>query len=316
MDQTILHQYTDTYGVRFTKRQKKRFREALIADFQELGYEHLMISGRKRLTKTENMIFGSVKQAKTIVAISYDTPQRVFGSKTRFYPLDGSASLNHSLLPTLLPALLFYLIMLVLVNVASTWLHDAFYASLALLLFILGFAILLYYMIHGFANRRNACRYSASIAAALEIAKSLNKDQRKACAFVFLDGFKTRCYGAQLVAEHLQKQNRNPNVILLSCVERGSSLVLGYQAQAKKTAHEINKSCKEKRLQTVALRKEMCYATPIEFFNKSMILAAGEWDEKKRLFVTNTANHSDTTVDETNLDAVIQTLSAYLRSCS
>ncbi len=46
MDKTVLEKYTKTYGTRFSRRQKKRFIEALHQDFHALGYEPTMIEGK------------------------------------------------------------------------------------------------------------------------------------------------------------------------------------------------------------------------------------------------------------------------------
>lgn len=50
MDKTVLEKYTKTYGTRFSRRQKKRFIEALHQDFHALGYEPTMIEGKKLLS--------------------------------------------------------------------------------------------------------------------------------------------------------------------------------------------------------------------------------------------------------------------------
>ena len=312
MDQTILHKYNNTYGVRFTKRQKAKFRAAMIEDFGKLGYEHTLMSGRKHITKVNNLLFGSIRHAKTILAIPYDTPQRLFWLKNRFYPLNGAASANHSILPLLAPALLFYLFMLVMMNQSSAFIHDQISATIMLVLLLSGFLFLMYFMLHGIANRRNSNRYSAAVALALELAQTLNKDQRRTTAFLFLDSNQTRFYGSRLASEKLQKQNKNPNVILLSSFACGSQMCVGYSTQAKKLAQEIVRSQSDKRLTAIALNDDMRNATPAEPFTKSVILAAGEWDNKKRLCVFGTASGKDRYVNESNYDAIAQALRAYL----
>lgn len=312
MDQNILRKYTETYGVRFSGKQKAKFRAALIEDFHSCGYEPTLMSGRKHLTKVNNLLFGNIRHAKTIIAIPYDTPQRVFWHKNRFYPMDGTASANHSILPMLVPALLFYLVMLIAVNQSSAFIQNQASATLMLALFLAGFFFLMYFMLHGLANRHNFNRYSAAVALALELAQTLNKDQRRTTAFLFLDANKTRFYGARLAFEELQKQNKSPNVILLSTFARGSQMGVGYGTQAKKLAQELAKTQSDKRLKPIALTDNMRSGTPMEFFPKSIILAAGEWDEKKRLCVFDTATGKDQIIDEANYDAILRSLHVYL----
>lgn len=47
MDQNIFKKYSETYGTRFTNKQKAAFRKALIEDFKAIGYSHTIITGKK-----------------------------------------------------------------------------------------------------------------------------------------------------------------------------------------------------------------------------------------------------------------------------
>ena len=77
MDKTVLEKYTKTYGTRFSRRQKKRFIEALHQDFHALGYEPTMIEGKKLLSHAHNYLYGNMKQMKTVIVVPYDTGKKV-----------------------------------------------------------------------------------------------------------------------------------------------------------------------------------------------------------------------------------------------
>ena len=85
MDKTVLEKYTKTYGTRFSRRQKKRFIEALHQDFHALGYEPTMIEGKKLLSHAHNYLYGNMKQMKTVIVVPYDTPERKFTERKCFF---------------------------------------------------------------------------------------------------------------------------------------------------------------------------------------------------------------------------------------
>ena len=312
MDQNIFKKYSEAYGTRFTNKQKAAFRKALIEDFKEIGYSHTLITGKKNLSRAVNLQFGNMKHAKTVIAVPYDTPQHIFWWKSEYYPLDGLTSANKNLIPQFAPIVLLYVILLGLIY-GSEGRLNAQGANFMFLLVSFLMVVLFYLMLHGVANRKNYVRNSAGIAAAYEIAKGLSKDEQRTTVFLFIDRNKARHLGAHIAAEDFLKQTRNPNVILFNCFALGSQLQLGYTPQTKKLALELSKLCGEEKLKTVALDDAMRSSSAAEHFVKAIVIAAGEADEKGRLFVKNTATAKDRLIDEANIDRVIQMVSSYLK---
>ena len=103
MDKTVLEKYTKTYGTRFSRRQKKRFIEALHQDFHALGYEPTMIEGKKLLSHAHNYLYGNMKQMKTVIVVPYDTPERKFWKKVLYFPFDGTKTANKTMVATYVP---------------------------------------------------------------------------------------------------------------------------------------------------------------------------------------------------------------------
>ena len=312
MDQNIFKKYSETYGTRFTNKQKAAFRKALIEDFKEIGYSHTIIAGKKNLSRAVNLQFGNMKHAKTVIAVPYDTPQHIFWWKSEYYPLDGLTSANKNLIPQFAPIVLLYVILLGLIY-GSEGRLNAQGANFMFLLVSFLMVVLFYLMLHGVANRKNYVRNSAGIAAAYEIAKGLSKDEQRTTVFLFIDRNKARHLGAHIAAEDFLKQTRNPNVILFNCFALGSQLQLGYTPQTKKLALELSKLCGEEKLKTVALDDAMRSSSAAEHFVKAIVIAAGEADEKGRLLVKNTATAKDRLIDVANIDRVIQMVSSYLK---
>lgn len=314
MDQNIFKKYSETYGTRFTNKQKAAFRRALIEDFKEIGYTHTIVTGRKNLSRVVNLQFGNMKHAKTVVAVPYDTPQHIFWWKSEYYPLDGMTTSNRNLIPQFAPIVILYAILLVLIYGSEDMIHDVISANLMLVVVSLLILLLFYLMLHGVANRKNYIRNSAGIAAAYEIAKSLTKDEQRTTVFLFIDRNKTRHLGAHIAAEDFLKQTRNPNVILLNCFALGSQMQIGFTSQNKKLALELSKLYHgEQKIKTIALSDSMRTSTAAEHFAKAVVIAAGEVDEKGRLLVKNTATAKDCVIDEGNVDRVIQMVSDYLK---
>jgi len=314
MNQTIFQKYSETYGTRFSRKQKAKARAALIEDFKELGYEPSLISGRKYLTIVNNLFFGNMKHVKTVIAVPYDTPQRIFWWKSLYYPLDGLTTANKTLLPVFAPILLVYAILLAVLYGMDAFVVDQTNTKAIMIAILLLLILLFYVMLHGIANKKNYCRNSAGIAAAYEIAQSLSKDQRRTTAFLFLDSNKSHHLGAQLAAEDFLKLGKNPNVIVLNTFACGSQMQIGYHTQTKKLAQELSKVCPEpKRFKTVALNDDMRTSSPMEHFAKGVTIGGGEIDQKGRLYFAGSATAKDCKVDEANVDVVIGTLCEYLK---
>lgn len=314
MDQNIFKKYSETYGTRFTNKQKVVFRKALIEDFKAIGYTYTIITGKKHFTRAVNLQFGNMKHAKTVITVPYDTPSHIFWRKSEYYPLDGTATVNKNLIPQFAPIVLLYLLLLAIIYGSEGLIKDALSADILFVIVLALIVLLFYLMLHGVANRKNYVRNSASVAAAYEIAKSLTKDEQRTTAFLFIDRNKTRHLGAHVAAEDFLKQSRNPNVILLNCFATGSNIQIGYTPQNKKLAMELSKlSNSENKPKTIALNDVMRTSSAAEHFTKAVVIAGGELDEKNRLCVKNTATNKDCHIDEANVNQVIQMISDYIK---
>ena len=93
MNKKIIDKYTKEYGVRFSRRQKRKASLALFEDMKDAGYEGTMISGRKVFSKAENYLFGNIKTMKTVIVVPFDTPQHCFWRRVPYL------SLIHILMP-------------------------------------------------------------------------------------------------------------------------------------------------------------------------------------------------------------------------
>lgn len=314
MDQEIFQKYQKNYGVRFHGRQKRAVRQAITEDFENMGYQTHLIRKRTLLRHADNLLCGSIRQARNVIVIPYDTPRRLFWWRSYYYPLNGTRTSNKGIIPLLAPVVVIYALLLGFMQLSEQWLHDPDKMRIASILMLTVLVLLVYLMLWGMANRHNANRNTAGIAAAIEIAKSLDKDERRSTAFLFLDQNQGRFYGAQLAAEAWQNEHKNPNMIVLNTFGKGSVLQIGYRNHAKKTAMELRQLSESIRpMKAVAMSDAMALSTPMAYFPKATAIAAGEIDAKGHLCVKGTATAKDREVDPQNVDAIIALLRAYIK---
>lgn len=303
MDKTVLKKYSETFGCRFTRSQKSKFLKALHEDMNALGYEATVIKGKKALTKAENYLFGNIKQVKTLIVMPYDTPERKFWHKVLYYPMDGNKTASKTMAATYVPLVVIFAFIFVAVYIVQPQTTSVVINTiLSVLTFSLTIA-LVYMMLHGVHNKHNVNRNSATIAQAQRIATMLNKDERKRVGFLFTDKNKLRFVGAEASVNFLNEHSKNPTIIYLDCIGKGTQTRIGFNPQNRKLATEIAKSYPDKKdIEVVKLNEEMRLQSAMSFFRKAVIISSGDVDKDGNLYVLGTGTGKDTSIDETILD--------------
>lgn len=316
MDQSLLKKYSEQYGVRFSLGQKKKFLKALQADFEQLGYKTNIYQEKQyKLFPTVNYFFGDMKTAKTLIVVPYDTPERKFWKNVKYYPLDGYKNVNKNYKANYLPLIIMYVVILVLLYGANYLFQDNLLVmNIITILMSIAMLILVYMMIKGFASPYNVNRNSASIVAALEIAKQLGSEKGKV-AFVFIDKNKNMHHGAKVFAEVLEKENRNPQIICLDCLGVGSLTSIAYTQQNRKIAADLSKYFKfnNEVIDVVKMDGDKVIQTMIQHYRKGVVISSGDLDEEKSLVVSNTSTTKDKKVDEARINAIISMLVQYIK---
>ena len=315
MDHKLIEKYTKTYGVRFTRRQKKKFIKDLCEEFESIGYSHTMIEGKKLFSRAENYLFGNLKQMKTIIVAPYDTPERKFWNKVVYYPFDGNKTASKTVVATYLPiGIVFAILFLGLYGLQPLVTSIGLSALLSVFLFLLTI-MLMYWMLHGFHNSKNYNRNSASIVAALEIARSLNKEEKRKIGFAFTDKNKLRFAGAESFAQDLVNQGKNPSLICLDCIAKGSEVQIGFNPQNRKLATEIAKYHPEKKqIELVKLDDQMRLQNAMSHYKKAVVISSGELDKNGSLVVNGTGTGKDCEIDMHVLENNIKMVREYLQN--
>ena len=202
MKQDLKDKYTQTYGCRFYSWQKKKFHAALDEDFKALGMEgSVLMKKRFSVFPRYDYVYGNLKQAKNILVIPYDTPERCLWYKNTYYVNNGTKNQNAGLVQTFVPIIVFYLLFVVLLYVLPPYFPTAGAQAAISLISLLLMALILVALTKGFPNKKNFNRNTSGILAALEIADAIGVDGRRKTAFVFTDANKGVFFGDMILKD-------------------------------------------------------------------------------------------------------------------
>ena len=76
------------FGKRYSKKQKIRFLRYVQRSAQEKGVKMYLDEGEASGKSGCNVYLGPTQRAKTILAVSYDTPSRLWWPGFHYYPMD------------------------------------------------------------------------------------------------------------------------------------------------------------------------------------------------------------------------------------
>ena len=214
--------FAGIFGKRYSKKQKIRFLRYVQRSAQEKGVKMYLDEGEASGKSGCNVYLGPTQRAKTILAVSYDTPSRLWWPGFHYYPMDPGRNARQE---SLVMALNFALAAVLL---AAYWFAvfrrcfsvGGLTGGLALFGLLL-VALLAVNLVLGSANAKNYSRNSASLALALEIFDGL---QDGSVAVALLDNACAGLDGYARLAEYLGGRARQTNVVILDCVMSGSEL--------------------------------------------------------------------------------------------
>lgn len=246
--------------IRFHARQKGRFRLALKAGFEEMGYRPRMEIHRC-LGKNRNVIVGDLGKAKVIFTAHYDTPSRMFVPNF-ITPRSVLLSVLYQLLIVVLMLAGFYFFLLAggyagaffaaLVTSGETpfltnfvnILSGSEVSGTALTFTTIGGYVaifLLGYWILGVPNRNNYNDNTSGVVTLFEIAAKLPEDLRREAAFVFFDREEWGSLGSLGFKKRYAKLLAGKPVVNFDCVGDGDTLAFLFK---KAVSEEIREKLK------------------------------------------------------------------------
>ena len=210
------------FGKRYSKKQKIRFLRYVQRSAQQKGVKMYLDEGEASGKSGCNVYLGPTQRAKTILAVPYDTPSRLWWPGLHYYPMDPGRNARQE---SLVMALNFALAAVLLAAYWFAVFRRCFSAGgltggLALFGLLL-VALLAVNLVLGNANAKNYSRNSASLALALEIFDGL---QDGSVAVALLDNACAGLGGYARLADYLGGRARQANVVIFDCVMSGSEL--------------------------------------------------------------------------------------------
>lgn len=260
--------FAGIFGKRYSKKQKIRFLRYIQSSAQEKGVKMYLDEGEASGKSGCNVYLGPTQRAKTILAVPYDTPSRLWWPGFHYYPMDPERNARQE---SLVMALNFTLAAVLLAAYWFAVFRRCFSAGgpiggLALFGLLL-VALLAVNLVLGSANAKNYSRNSASLALALEIFDGL---QDGSVAVALLDNACAGLDGYARLAEYLGGRARQTNVVILDCVMSGS---------------ELHGHCTKERIEALAARNGDIQwheaasegNAVLSLFPRGMVITGGSW---------------------------------------
>lgn len=260
--------FAGIFGKRYSKKQKIRFLRYIQSSAQEKGVKMYLDEGEASGKSGCNVYLGPTQRAKTILAVPYDTPSRLWWPGFHYYPMDPERNARQE---SLVMALNFALAAVLLAAYWFAVFRRCFSAGgltggLALFGLLL-VALLAVNLVLGSANAKNYSRNSASLALALEIFDGL---QDGSVAVALLDNACAGLDGYARLAEYLGGRARQTNVVILDCVMSGS---------------ELHGHCTKERIEALAARNGDIQwheaasegNAVLSLFPRGMVITGGSW---------------------------------------
>lgn len=310
----IAKKYMDQYGCRFKGSQKRKFREAISHDFEQLGYKVETDTQRVKLSRVNNLYVGSIKQAKYVFVIPYNTPPKVFWFKNRIYPQDGYKQMRRMFFPRFVPMIAGYLVLLALLYIIPAFL-PASIATYFFIFVLLYLAALVVFIVRGVPNKKNYVNNSASIAIALDMAEQLSPSQRKEVMFAFTDGNQVHLSNGNVAFQkYLVANNKaSASLITLFCIGRGSQISYQVGRGLKNEARDMQKAYKGTTpIEIVQMGDDRKAEGILRDFSKAMMISTGD-NEDGSLMVEGCATGKDHSVNMEMVERISESLVTFIQ---
>lgn len=225
--------YHTVFGKRYSRKQKDRFLDSLVADIRPFRedlelYSFNLFENDKHVYR--NLYIGNIKTAKKVICTYYDTPAALLGSYRVFDKEGQKKKTTFSVMLTNIVWLLLGLLFTIYVAVPLFQTYGLFHFQSILV--ILGYILYFYFfnkIRSGIARRKNLIRNTSSILMLLD--KIANKKARASTAYVFLDAGCTNKAGLDRLLEQT-----NGKVYMLDSI--GSEYPLYQVSSSKNMLHQ------------------------------------------------------------------------------
>lgn len=221
------------FPIRNSRKQKQLFREAVTAYVKGLGYTVTVEAG---LFGSHNLVIGDSEKADYLITAHYDTPAAML-IPNFITPKNPVTFVLYQLFLTamlILPPFVISLLVGLFVLFAGAACMPAEYGTeivvWVLMLWYFGFLVLFFLgvaaLYFGPANKHNANDNTSGVVTLLEIARSLQEDQRHKVCFVLFDLEEKGLLGSWSYRRNHKQATEHQLVINLDCVGDGDNLLI------------------------------------------------------------------------------------------
>lgn len=286
----------EEYPIRKSKKQKQAFREGVTAYAQSLGYA---VKTEKGTFHCQNLILGEPEKASFLVTAHYDTCARML-LPNFIAPCNPVVFWSYQMLLVvlLLAAALTAGTVAVVLTKSST---------IAQLVALAVYGILLLAMLIGPANKHNANDNTSGVVTLLEIARSLPENQRSKVAFVLFDLEEAGLWGSASYRKAHKAETDRQIVLNLDCVGDGDELVLFPSKRLKKDTTRLNSLrpvCGQFGKKSIAIRERGFSVYPSDQKNFPYGVGIAAFHRKKGigLYCSRIHTSRDTILEVTNVN--------------
>ena len=280
----------DHYQVRKSKKQKQAFIDLLHTSIPELQVQAL------GFPKSRNLVIGDPETAKVVLGAHYDTCARL-PFPNFITPKRPIISILYSLL-VVLPyiAVIFLLNFLLSYLVHDFWVH--YWLSLA------AYALLMWVMLAGPANKHTANDNTSGVITLLEIYSRLSAGEKNQVCFVFFDNEEKGVIGSAQFRKKYKKLFKDKLLINYDCVSDGSTFLLGVSKKANQKHHvALSRAFASTDRKTVMLDnlKKVYYPSDQAGFPVAIAVAALKYKKPFGYYMDRIHTKNDTVFDESNI---------------
>lgn len=284
------------HPIRKTGEQKEAFRADILALVKEMGYDCRVEQAGK---KAHNLIIGDPRTAKYLVTAHYDTP--------------ASIGVPNILFPCNLLAFILWQVIMVggllavsCIPALSVLRLTDNKAAAMLVWYVLYFGIL-FLMLFGPANKSNVNDNSSGVITVLEIARTLQANQRDKVCFVLFDLEESGLVGSKGYRKAHKTETENQIILNLDCVGDGDHILFFPTKKAKQneklmqSIHHIGGWFGKKNLKLIS---KGFYTYPSDQRNFPVGIGIAAFHKMKLLgyYCDKIHTKKDTILEETNVN--------------
>ena len=279
------------FGTRCTNKQKERFICYMREWARENNLKCVLDTGKIGHHPCRNIYLGNFKRAKTILTIPYDTATRMMWPGNLYYPVNARKSMIQNSISKGLDLL--FAITLIVAYYLFVFRYSSAEGTAGVLRIIgmLLVTLLGAKTIHGWANRNNYARNSASIVVALECIKRLGQDS---IVVALLDHSCCGFGGYHQLSDYLDRKGMKKKIIALDCVASGQELHL-HSRQSAVVVEEV---------QSHLINDEDRKQSIMELFPECRILTGGSRIDGETV-ISNTRSGRDCQIDLDKMERTV-----------